>query len=461
MPGMWRYLGLVAACILLAAFLSACGSEGSDTATDDRLLGLEAKLHGLEESLEALEEENVRLENELAALRQEQAGYAQAQEAAEAAKEHDEEADDFEAGQDEQLAVLEEGQARNDERLNALEETSELASAAILGLEAGLEELKMSAAGIEGIFAVAEAAFIDLDKRLALLEGTVIEKTVRLVESGGGKAQIINFGAAYGAAKSAVLMLPNPLPEGKMPLIVSLHGFGGDSFFHSRYVSLHNRVNRDGFALLLPNGTADPDGKRFWNPTTQFVDKQGNITDDVGALTALVEEAGGEFNMGPVYFFGYSNGGFMSYWMACQGLPGLRAVASLAGTSYVDDSSCEGAPPVSVLHIHGEQDRVVRFHGSEESQLPALKPGERYAGAKDMYYRWGERAGCDTNSQEQGENLDLDAAIEGEETFTYRFTEGCAEGITVEMWSSDEGGHTPVYGDAFADALLDWLLAQE
>ena len=69
-------------------------------------------------------------------------------------------------------------------------------------------------------------------------------------------------------------------------------------------------------------------------------------------------------DFGSLYFFGYSNGGFMSYHMACKALPGLRAVASLAGTSYVEDSSCEGAPPVSVLQIHGTTDGVILFDGA-------------------------------------------------------------------------------------------------
>ena len=60
----------------------------------------------------------------------------------------------------------------------------------------------------------------------------------------------------------------------------------------------------------------------------------------------------------------------MAYHMACKGLPGLRAVASLAGTSYVEESSCDGAPPVSVLHIHGTEDSVIRFDGdATESRL--------------------------------------------------------------------------------------------
>ena len=485
LPFLWWHLGLIAACILLAAFLSACG-EGSSAATEERVFVLEANVHALEESLEALAEENTALRAELDALSQEQ-------EAAQAAEEHEKETADSETAQEQQLAALEEGLGRLEEwldvlgewldvlefRLDSVEAVAALAEESEEGqeqqlaaveddldhawerlddMDSRLQELEAVASQVEFVLPAIEKWFIGMDERMKLLEGTGIERTLRLAAEGGGQAQVINFGAGYGGARSAVLVLPDPLPEGEIPLIVSLHGFGSDSFFQSQYVPLHNRVNRDGFALLLPNGVENAEGQRFWNPTDGFGKAD---QDDVGALTALVQEAGGEFDMGPVYFFGYSNGGFMSYWMACQGLPGLRAVASLAGTSYMDAAACESAPPVSVLHIHGEQDRVVRFHGSEESQLPALKPGERYAGAKDMHYRWAERAGCDANSQKQGENLDLDAAIEGEETFTYRFTEGCADGITVELWSSDEGSHTPVYGDAFADALLDWLLAQE
>ena len=458
LPSVLRNLVFVAACLALAATLSACASEGHD-ATSDKLLALEAKLHSLEESLEAVQEENTSLQgelaalleenavqkSELAALRQEQADYiqpqeAQAQEAAESAQEHEEEVAEFEESQEKQLAALEEGQARDDRRFD--------------DLDLRLQELEEVATQLELVLPAIEKWFTGMDERVKLLEGTGIDRTLRLAETSGGQAQVINYGAAYGGARSAVLVLPDPLLEGEIPLIVSLHGFGGDSFSQASYVSLHKRVNRDGFALLLPEGVENDEGQRFWNPTDGFGKAR---QDDVGALTALVQEAGGEFDMGPVYFFGYSNGGFMAYWMACQGLPGLRAVASLAGTSYMDDSSCEGAAPVSVLHIHGEQDRVVRFHGSEESQ----EPGARYAGAKEMYYRWGERAGCDANSQGPGEDLDLDASIAGKETFTYRFTEGCAEGITVELWSSDGGGHAPAYGDAFTNALLDWLLAQE
>ena len=485
LPFLWWHLGLIAACILLAAFLSACG-EGSSAVTDERVLVLEANVHALEESLEALAEENTALRAELDALSQEQ-------EAAQAAEEHEKETADSGTAQEQQLAALEEGLGRLEEWLDVLgewldvlefrldsveavaalaeesEEGQEQQLAAVeesldhawerLGdMDSRLQELETVASQVEFVLPAIEKWFIGMDERMKLLEGSGIERTLRLAAEGGGQGQVINFGAGYGGARSAVLVLPDPLPEGEIPLIVSLHGFGSDSFFQSQYVPLHNRVNRDGFALLLPDGVENAEGQRFWNPTDGFGKAD---QDDVGALTALVQEASEEFDMGPVYFFGYSNGGFMSYWMACQGLPGLRAVASLAGTSYMDDSNCEGAAPVSVLHIHSTDDAVVLFDGIAGETGVADKNEPGYAGAQDMVRRWGQRAGCNVQSVAYGLGVDLDDDIEGPETIAYAFPEGCVEGITVEMWSSDEGGHTPGYSDAFADALLDWLLAQE
>ena len=439
--GSWRTLALAAASVLLAASLIACNGGGQGAASDERVLELEAKVHSMEESLEALGEENATLQRELIDLRQRQAASFQEQEAAKIAGRIEREAAaDFKEGQEQQLAALEEGQARDDERFD--------------DLDSRLQELETVASRVGQVLPTLEKWFTGMDRRVKQLEGTDLERTAGLAEAAGGEVYYID---SRQPEERAILVMPLEPIDGN-PLIVSLHGYGGNSADHSLYIPLHEQVNSRGFGLLLPNGTLDSEGNPHWNPTLN----SKSSADDFTYLADLVARARELKDFGPVYFFGHSNGGFMSYWMACRGLPGLRAVASLAGTSYVDDSSCEGAPPVSVLQIHGMDDRVIRFHGSEESKLPALTPNESYAGAKDMYWRWGQRAGCAPNSDRDiEERLDLDADIEGPETFIRRFTKGCAEGITVEIWSSDEGGHTPAYGDALVDTLLDWLLAQE
>ena len=183
--------------------------------------------------------------------------------------------------------------------------------------------------------------------------------------------------------------------------------------------------------------------------------------DDVAYLTDLVAEARKVRDFGPLYFFGYSNGGFMSYHMACKGIPGLRAVASLSGTSYVEDSTCDGAPPVSVLHIHGTEDSVILFNGDETKPDPKSN-GERafYASAHDMVTRLSQRAGCNW-PQVLDPYATLSTVRPGPETQAYRLESACADGINIELWKGEGSNHTPGYTTTFTDALLAWLLSQE
>lgn len=290
--------------------------------------------------------------------------------------------------------------------------------------------------------------------------GTALERTLALAEGSGGDIHYIEHS---GRGDRTVLITPLEFIDGETPLIVSLHGYGGNSADHTSYFPLHERVNSEGYALLLPNGTVNAEGNRFWNPTDECCQGGKSGNDDIGYLTDLVAEAQRVRDFGPVYFFGYSNGGFMSHHMACKGVPGLRAVASVAGTSYVADSSCAGAQSVSVLHVHGTDDQVIRFDGDEiESDRKSGGEGAFYASAEEMARRWSQRIGCEwPENTRPYASLDFDEYVDGTETKTYRLDPGCAGAFNIELWVSEGGSHSPGYGAAFIDALIDWLLAQD
>ena len=381
-----------AVCVLFAAAVIAC-SGGEDSAAAERVLELEARVQTLEESLDAFSDQNASLKDE--------------------------------------NAVLRESLQDRDARVRELEEV---------------------AAKLESDWPDKEEWSDEKDEKSSLAEGAAVERTASLAEEAGGD---VHYVAHPGRGDRTVLVTPQQFADGETPLIVSLHGFGGNSADHAAYVPLHERVNSAGFALLLPNGTLNAEGLRFWNPTDDCCEGGKSGEDDVAYLTGLVAEARKVKNFGPVYFFGYSNGGFMAHHMACKGLPGLRAVASLAGTSYVDDAACAGAPPMSALHIHGTDDGVILFDGDEgESAF--------YLGAGDIAARWSRKAGCDWPEHFRPyATLDLDQYAPGPETQAVRLDPDCAEGITVELWIGEGSSHAPGYGDAFVDALLDWLLAQD
>ena len=389
-----RNVALVA---LLMVGLLGCSSADDDSAGELRSQELEVENQALQASVDALSAENAELKREIAALRE-----------------------------------------RLDDLDTALEELGKIDSKAMSN------------------FPDKEQWSDEKDKRSG--EGTILERTVRLVEDSGGDVHYIDHA---GRGDHTVLVTPQKFVDGETPLIVSLHGFGGTSADQTVYIPLHERVDTDGFALLLPNGMVNSERYQFWNPTDECCEGGKSGEDDVAYLTELVAEVGKLYEFDPIYFFGYSNGGFMAHHMACKGLPGLRAVASLAGTSYVDDSICDGAPPVSVLHIHGTEDSVIRFDG--DATEPDPKSGGKtafYAGAQDMLMRWSRRADCDwpTDSQPYA-TLDLDQYVPGAETQAFR-TE-CAEGINLELWKGIDSGHSPGYSETFINALLEWLLSQE
>ena len=444
--GLRRFLGGSAVCILAAALSFACaGGTGDDPAGDDRVVALEAKTRSLEESLEALASENARLRRELAVL-SEQAGAVEGPEAAGDAREQEEGVADPEGGREEQPAIPDEDRTQAAERLD--------------DLDARVRELEDLATTVEWAILAVEQWVKGEDKPLSQLEGTALERTVRLTADSGGE---VHFIVHPQREEPSVLLMPLAAVDGETPLIVSLHGYGGDSAFQAAYVPFHERVNTHGFALLLPNGIRDAEGNRFWNPTDECCDSAKGGQDDVAYLTDLVARAEEVMDFGPVYFFGYSNGGFMAYHIACKGLPGLRAVAGLAGTSYVEETLCEGASPVSVLHIHGTADEVIRFEGavSAPDQQGDGEPAF-YAGALDMVTRWSRRAGCDWPGQPRPyATLDLDRLVAGAETGAFRQESGCADGIEIELWMSVGSSHAPGYDDAFVDALVDWLISQD
>ena len=413
-----RGAAVVITSILLAAVLLGC--TGDDD-TGQRVRELEARV-------QTLEEENAQLQDEVALLRGEQA----------ARGEGEDRVDDGDP-----TDALEESDTRTAERLDDIERR--------------LAAIEVLAALVQEAIARAESPSGDEEDAPSPIGGSVEERTTRLVEDFGGELHYLDHPERD---DRAVLVTPSELVASETPLIVSLHGYGGDAAYQAAYVPLHERVNTHGFALLLPSGSRDGEGNRFWNPTDRCCEGGKSGEDDVAFLTELVDAARDVADFGPIYFFGYSNGGFMSYHMACKGLPGLRAVASLAGTSYVEDSSCEGAPPVSVLHIHGTADRTILFDGDEHE----LEDGETafYSGAREMVTRWARRAGCEWPAEPASvATLDLDRYVPGAETQVSRLASGCADGVTIELWTGVGSSHGPGYGNAFVDALLDWLLAQD
>lgn len=244
------------------------------------------------------------------------------------------------------------------------------------------------------------------------------------------------------------LMPANYDPRQPAGLVISLHGYGGSGPIQRSYFGLDNVLSENGYIFLAPNGTRDT-SSQFWNATDACCNFYGSTVDDVAYLSGLIDEAQARFNINPnkVFFVGHSNGGFMSYRMACELSDRITGIVSLAGATFEDAGDCTPAEGVSVVQVHGTLDATVLYDGG-------VFFGGTYPGAEESVERWVSYNECDADGEEIG-RLDISAEL-GEETLVTRWS-GCRDGARVELWRMDGAGHIPGLNSGFADAVVSYF----
>ena len=176
------------------------------------------------------------------------------------------------------------------------------------------------------------------------------------------QAQYIEF-EHDGIDRQYIYYEPLDLNE-QMPLVIVMHGFGGDANDIRNYSEMNQFANQYGFAVCYPRGTNDSEGDRFWNVGYAF--HQNETVDDVGFLSELAGYLQLTHGLNPDYTFatGMSNGGEMCYMLACQAYDTFKAVAPVAGMILQDIlDECDNSPPIPLFEIHGSQDSVTPISG--------------------------------------------------------------------------------------------------
>ncbi len=240
-----------------------------------------------------------------------------------------------------------------------------------------------------------------------------------------------------------------------VPLVVVLHGYSGSGSSAKPYFQLEDEARKRGFLTVYPDGTEDTSGYQFWNATDACCQLTATESDDSAFLTALIDRVEAKFSVDPkrVYFAGHSNGGFMSYRMACEHADRVAAIVSVAGATFADVSACKPSQPVSVLQVHGTSDTVISFTGGSLF-------GRSFPRAQTSVATWAAYNGCG-GAPAPGvgaKQLDLDDSLVGKDSSVTTFA-GCAPGGAVELWTIDGGSHEPRLTTEFASSIMDFLLA--
>lgn len=244
-------------------------------------------------------------------------------------------------------------------------------------------------------------------------------------------AQIIDETFEFeGATRMHKVYLPANFSDNS-PLVLNLHGYTSNAFQQVFYTNMNAVAEENDFVVVFPDGTTDQYGITFWNSEIL-----GESVNDLGYLEALIDSMILNYNIDPnrVYMCGMSNGGFMSYYSACELSDRIAAIASVTGTmnnAILDNCNPERAVPV--LEIHGTADGTVPYNGaSSTGSFQTMMPIE------EVVDFWVNHNNCMLESELELEDI----STSDMSTVTHFKYTGGDNGSSVEHYRINEGGHT-------------------
>ena len=258
---------------------------------------------------------------------------------------------------------------------------------------------------------------------------------------------IVSLARAYGK------FIPSSYSKGSsIPLVVLLHGYGSTGAQQESYMKFESVAEKNKFMLVYPDGTIDSVGRRFWNATDACCSFFSPVDDDAYLLAVLREmESNYSIDAKRIYFVGHSNGGFMSYRMACRHPDRIAAIASLAGASFFKPTDCGATNSVSVLQVHGTKDGTILYDGGQIL-------GNSYPSAFASASQWATVNQCTQNAVTRSTKLDLEGNIAGDETSIKAWT-NCQNSSEVELWTMENGTHTPTLSSTFTTKIWEFFAA--
>ncbi len=232
--------------------------------------------------------------------------------------------------------------------------------------------------------------------------------------------------------------------EGPVPAMVYIHGFGGSGDSVFRNTSMRDAILARGYALIAPSGTKmEGRGGRNWS----FHPQRQQGRDEVAFIQSVRGDVIANHNIDPerIMLAGFSIGGSMTSYLACQAPDSFPAYAPIGGSFWrPHPTGCEG--DVRLFHTHGWNDgtvplegRVIR--GRDIRDVGAFAQGDVFH-AMDI---WRQTNDC---IHSKADRMTTNGA------FWQRGWDRCLPGSALEF-ALFPGGHSIPQG--WSDMVIDWF----
>jgi polyhydroxybutyrate depolymerase len=235
-----------------------------------------------------------------------------------------------------------------------------------------------------------------------------------------------------GRDRHFTLVLPDGAQRGRpLPTVVALHGGFMNGKAMRRMFGLDELAAQDRFVVVYPDA--------IWRRWNDGVSRHNGGADDVRFLRNLADHLVRQGIADPkrIYLVGVSNGGMMTYRVACQS-PGIfaayAAVIANMPKQVADECRPSGGTPIIV--INSTDDPVNPY---EEGDNRRWLRGEVLS-TLDTVDFWQRRNGCEGRSQEKP--LPDKDDSDGSTVVARQFAE-CRSGSPVVLLTVEGGGHLP------------------
>jgi polyhydroxybutyrate depolymerase len=235
-----------------------------------------------------------------------------------------------------------------------------------------------------------------------------------------------------GRARTFLVHLPAAYSKDKSwPLVLVFHGGGGNGEQMAKMTGFSRKADQEGFIAVYPNGTGLWQNRFLtWNAGNCCAWAYENRIDDVGFIRALIGQLKKDYPVDDrrVYATGISNGGMMSYRLACGLSDLLAAIGPVAGAQNID---CKPAHPVSVIILHGTADQHVLYKGGAPLRMADVRNPRVDRPVSEAVAFWVKHNRCREEPSTEKKGM---VVIE-------RYG-GCSAGTAVTLYTLVEEGHT-------------------